>query len=215
MSLVKPLVKDNGFMRDVSNGDLVAGGELIGTLATVGAGALTAALLTGYSILSRTGPVGAYADTTATATDIIGAVAVNGQTPMAGTTYRQRIINTVAFVNTYTAGTGVTLSGVTAIAASSYRDYLITLTNTTPVSIATANTTNASAIITGMDSTETSLVSTGQLVSGTGITAGTKVLSVQPGIGVTLDANATATGTSVSLTFAPTVSVAGIGGGLI
>lgn len=215
MSLVKPLVFENGFNRPVANGDVEAWGEVIGTLGTVGAGVLTAALITGYSILSRSGPVGAYADTTDTAANIIASVAVNGQTPMQGTTFRQRILNTVAFICTYTAGTGVTLAGVTAIAASSYRDYLITLTNTTPVSIASAATTNASAIVTGMDAAETALVSPGQLVTGTGIQAGSTVLSVQPGIGVTLSLAATATAGIVALTFSPTVTVTGIGGGLI
>jgi hypothetical protein len=215
MSLVTPSVKENGFERRISIGDVVALGEVIGALATIGAGALTAALLTGYSILSRTGPTGAYIDTTDTATNIIAAVAVNGQTPMPGTTFRQRILNTVAFINTYTAGTGVTLAGITAIAASSYRDFLITLTNTTPASIASVATTNGSGVITGMDATETSLVSPGMLVTGTGIGASAVVLSVQPGIGVTVSVVSTATAGLIAATFSPTVTITGIGGGLI
>lgn len=215
MSYVKPTVYDNSFQRQVTQGDVVAGGEVVGTLTTVGAGTLTAALITGNSIISRTGPTGAYNDTTDTAANIIGALAVNGQTPMPASTHRLRILNTVAFIGTMVAGTGVTLAGVTAIAASSYRDYLVALTNTTPTSIAAAATTNASAVITGMDSSETSVVSPGQLVTGTGIPAATTVLSVQPGIGVTLNANATATASLVGLTFSPTVTITGIGGGLI
>lgn len=215
MSLVKPLVKDNGFQRGVNIGDIVAGGEVIGALATIGNGALTAALLTGYSILSRTGPTGAYADTTDTATNIIAALAVNAQTPMPGTTFRQRILNTVAYINTYTAGTGVTLAGTTDIAASSWRDYLIALTNTTPVSIVAAATTNGSKVITGMTDAQTALVSPGQLVTGTGIGASAKVVSVQPGIGVTTDVNSTATASLVAVTFSPTVTITGLGGGLV
>lgn len=215
MSLVTPSVKENTFERRVSVGDVIALGEVIGALATVGAGILTAALLTGYSIISRTGPVGAYADTTDTASNIIAAVAVNNQTPMPGTTIRHRIINTVAFINTYTAGIGVTLAGVTAIAASSFRDYLITFTNTTPASIASAATVNASAVVTAMDAVETSLVSPGMSVSGAGIQAGCTVLSVQPGTGVTLSLAATATAGMVALTFSPTVLITGIGSGPI
>lgn len=215
MSLVTPTVKENCFERRVSVGDVISLGEVIGSLATIGAGTLTAALLTGYSILSRTGPTAAYIDTTDTATNIIAAVAVNNQTPMPGTTWRQRILNTVAFINTYTAGTGVTLAGITAIAASSWRDYLITLTNTTPASIASAATTNASAVITGMDATETALVSPGMSVTGTGIGASAVVLSVQPGIGVTLSVVSTATAPLVAVTFSPTVTITGLGGGLV
>lgn len=215
MSLVTPTVYDNGMQRRVSVGDILAYGEVIGALATVGAGILTAALLTGFSIISRTGPVGAYADTTDTATNIIAALAVNAQTPMPGTTFRHRIINTVAFINTYTAGVGVTLAGTTAIAASSFRDYLITLTNTTPVSIATGATTNASAVITGMSAAATALITPGQLVTGTGIGAAATVLSVQPGVGVTLSVVSTATAPLVAITFSPTVLITGIGSGSI
>lgn len=215
MSYVKPTVYDNGFQRQVSQGDVVAGGEVVGALTTVGAGTLTAALITGNSIISRSGSVAAYNDTTDTAANIISTIAVNNQTPMPGSTHRLRVLNTVAFIQTLVAGTGVTLVGVTANAASSFRDYLITLTNTTPTYIASATTTNGSAVITGMDSSKTSAVSPGQLVTGTGIPAATTVLSVQPGIGVTLSANATASSFLVGLTFSPTVTITGIGSGLI
>lgn len=217
MSAVTPTVYDGGFARRLMPGDVEYLGEVIGALATVGAGSLTAALLAGFSIISRTGPVGAYADTTDTAANIVGYLTGqgNGNSPNPGATFRLRIINTVAFINTFTAGTGVTLSGVTAIAASSWRDYLITLTNTTPTSIAVASTTNTSVAVTGMTSEETALITVGQLVTGTGIAANTKVAAVKPGIGVTLDTAATATGSLVALTFSPTVSIAGIGGGLI
>jgi hypothetical protein len=214
MSYVKAQTRDNGFVRDVSNGDVVAQGEVIGVLSTVGAGALTAALITGYSLISRTGPVGAYADTVATAADIIAALAVNGQTPNPGSTHRLRILNTVAFINTITANTGVTLSGTTAIAASSWRDFLVTLVNTTNASIGVGNTTNANATITGLSQTALGLITPGMTVTGTGIAGGTTVIGVNLTAGtVTLSANATATGANVALTFSPTVSIAGIGGG--
>lgn len=214
MSLTKPLIFDGGFERAINQGDIPGGAEINNNLTTAGAGALTGTLLAG-SILYRTGPTGAVADTTDTAANIIAAVAVNNQNPMPGSTHRLRIINTVAFVETLAAGTGVTLAGVTANAASSFRDYLISLTNTTPTSIASAATTNTSAVITGMDSSETIQVSPGMLVTGTGIPAATTVISVQPGIGVTLSANATATSSLVALTFSPTVTITGIGSGLI
>lgn len=216
MSLVTPNTDENGFKRKIFPGDVTASNEVIGTLTTVGAGTLTAALLTGYSILSRTGPTAAYNETTDTASNIIAALAVNSQTPMQGTSYRWRHINTVAYIGTMVAGTGVTLSGTTANAASSYRDYLITLTNTTPTSIATASTSTVTPrVLTGMSAAATALVSPGQLVTGIGIGASAKVVSVQPGIGVTVDVDSTATASLVAVTFSPTVSIAGIGSGLI
>lgn len=216
MSYVKAQTKDNGFVRDVSNGDVVAMGEVIGVLGTVGNGSLTAALITSFTLISRTGPAGAYADTVDTAANLIAALAVNGQTPNPGSTHRLRILNTVAFVNTITTNTGVTLSGTTAIAASSWKDFLVTLTNTTATSIAVGNTTNASAVLTGISQASLGLITPGMTVSGVGITGGTTVLGVNLTAGtVTLSANATATAALVALTFSPTVNIAAIGGGLI
>lgn len=216
MSYVKAQTRDNGFVRDVNNGDVVAMGEVIGALTTAGNGSLTAPLITSYTILSRTGPAAAYADTVATAADIVAGLAVNGQTPNPGSTHRLRILNTVAFINTITTNTGVTLSGVTAIAASSWRDFLVTLTNTTNSSIAVASTTNASAVLTGISDTSLRLITPGMTVTGTGIAANTTVTGVNLTAGtVTVSNAATATGSLVAITFGPSVSIAGIGGGLL
>jgi hypothetical protein len=205
MSLVKPTVYDNGFQRRQSQGDLAGAAEVVSTLTTAGAGALTGAILA-TNILSRTGPGGAVADTTDTAANIITAIG-NGQ---AGDTWRLRYINNVAFALTVTGVTGVTVTnGV--VNASSVKDFLLTLTNATPSSVAVGTTTNASAAVTGMTAAQTALISPGQLVSGTGIAGGTTVLAVNPGVGVTLSANATTTGTLVALTFSPTVTVLGLG----
>jgi hypothetical protein len=53
------------------------------------------------------------------------------------------------------------------------------------------------------------------LVTGTGIPASATVLSVQPGVGFTLSANATATNNPVALTFSPRYTVLGLGQGLL
>jgi len=62
-------------------------------------------------------------------------------------------------------------------------------------------TTNTSAVVTGL--TNTALLVVGQPVSGTGIPAGTTILSIQSPTQVTLSANATASGT-VPVTFSST-----------
>lgn len=213
MSLAKPLFRDAAMMRVAQQGDINGSAETVSTLTTVGAGALTGAILA-TNILSRTGPVGAVADTTDTANNIVLAVSAAGYVPQAGDTWRLRYINNVAFAITVTGVTGVTVTnGV--VNASSVKDFLITLTNTTPQFIGVGNSTNGSAIITGLDMGETPFISPGMLVSGTGIPGGTTVLSVQVATGVTLSANATATNSNIAFTFSPTVTILGLGQGLL
>jgi hypothetical protein len=221
MAIVRPVVYDGGLQRQAFPGDVLAGGEFLNALTTAGAGTLTAALMVS-GIINRTGPGGAYNDTTDTAQNIINAIMAQynfSQAPTTGisagtavpngTTFRLKIINTVAFVLTMVAGTGVTLVGTTTIAASSIKDYLITVTNGTPTQVFAVTTTNASAVITGMTQFQTSQLSVGMLVTGTGVSG--NIISIQPGVGVTLSANASATGTLVAVTFAPTVSITSMG----
>ena len=116
-----------------TSGAITASGQIFGTqsfttISTVGAGVLTAAALVG-GVISRTGPVAGYTDTTDTATNIIAAIP-NAQV---GTSFKVRILNTVAFAATApTAGTGVTITGapyVNTMVASSYRDFIGVITN--------------------------------------------------------------------------------------
>ena len=227
MSVFKQVIYDGSLQRQAFPGDVIGGSEIILPLTTVGAGTLTAALLLG-GIVNRTGPTGAYTDTTDSAQNIINALVAgynytttantgisSGVAAQVGTSVRLRYLNTVAFAMTLAAGSGVTLSGTTGVNASSVKDYLIQVTNGTPLSVQTATTTNSSAVITGMTQAATAQVSVGQAVSGTGIAANSVITSIQPGVGVTLNNNATATGTLVSLTFSPTVTITGLGQGLL
>ncbi len=220
MSLVRPAVYDNGQQRVTQQGDLIANNEAIITLADAGVALALSAQSIVTGILRRTGPAGAYADVFPSAADLVaalgnnfyqggGALSAQGISPM--TSFRFRYINTVAFANTPTIGTGGTLGNNTVINASSVKDYLITITNGTPGSIVAGNTTNASAVVTGMNAGLLQYITQGMLVSGTGIQAGSTVLSVQPGVGVTLSLAASATGSGVALTFGPTYRVDGIG----
>lgn len=90
-------------------------------ISTAGAGTLTAAAMVG-GIVTRTGPTGAYSDATDTAANIIAALP-NGNI---GQSWELTIKNTVAFVQTITAGTSVTLSGQTLIPANSVGRFLLT-----------------------------------------------------------------------------------------
>lgn len=210
----------------IQPGDVPIGGENIlnGGIATVGAGTLTgAAIATG--IIRRTGPTGAYTDTTDTASAILTALSGNSPAPTVepGSTFRLLYINTVAFAMTLAAGTGVVLgTGTTTLIASQTREYLVTILNTTPQVILNCATTNTSAVVTfnlpaGMASfpigpaPNAINITPGATVSGTGITTGTTVIGVTNGqggiIGVTLSANATATNNPVALTFGPTIQI--------
>lgn len=207
MSLVKPVIYDGGFQRQVQQGDVVGSAESATTLATVGAGTLTAAVLCS-NLFTRTGPTAAFTDTTDTAANIIAALANgSGVAVQSGSSYRFKYLNTVGFPCTFAAGTNVVLSGNCVVPPLSTNDFLITITNGTPGSVVPATTTNTSAVIAGMTAAQTALITYGMAVTGTGIPASTTVIGVQPGIGVTLSANATATGTNAALTFAPIVTI--------
>jgi hypothetical protein len=229
--LGRPLVVTNGLPAEqLMPGTLVAGGEnvLAGTLNTNGAGIWTGALIAN-GIIYRTTVGAGYADTTDTATNILLALGGNAGGPDAlpGTTFRTTFINSIAFAMTFAAGTGVVAgTGTLNCAASTIREYLWTIKNTTPQVILNCSTTNASPTVTfNLQPGQTALpigpsagavnITNGASVSGTGITAGTTVIGViygQGGItGVTLSANATASTNPVALTFGPTIMIDTLG----
>lgn len=93
-------------------------------VSTVGNGSLLAQhLLSG--LIMRTGPTGAYADTLDSAANIVAAMGK----PKVGDSFDFIVVNGVAFINTITAGSGITLAGVTNIAASAIRMFRATVTN--------------------------------------------------------------------------------------
>ena len=208
MGTVRNLVQDTtGFQRALAQGDTVVTADTIATLTTAGAGTILASAFTA-SILNRSGPSAGYTDTTDTADNIIAALS-GGAGLNPGTTFRWTYRNTVAQAMTLAAGTGVTLGSNVNIVASKVRTYLITVLNGTRAKSFTANTTDTSTAITGMSLAQTDQLSVGMLVTGTGISDNTTVAAVIPGVGVTLSAAATATGTVV-LTFSPRISITGI-----
>jgi hypothetical protein len=106
--------------------------------ATAGNGTLTAAQISGAEQVNllRTGPTGAYADTTDTAAAIIAAIATSaGAAIPVGFTYLLRIVNTVAFIETLTGGTGVTITGTNTLAASSTRDFSVRVTGAATITM--------------------------------------------------------------------------------
>jgi hypothetical protein len=111
-------------MASITAAGTINGAQSVATNSTVGNSTLTAAqMVTGN--IKRSGSTAAYTDTTDTAANIIASI----PNAVTGVGYELTIANTVGFVDTIAAGTGVTLSGTTAIAASASRKYVVTITN--------------------------------------------------------------------------------------
>lgn len=232
--LARPLLLDNGIARPLSDGDIMDAREIEVALTTVGAGSILAVHL-GAAVLRRSGPVGGFTDTFDTAQNIVNAFAGNANAvpsgvtfgglyipaniPQPGANYRWLYINTVAqaMVAAVTVNGGVILSTaagvVNTIAASLWREYRISLVNTTQQSIVQGTFSNVSAVVTGLSTAQTNLITPGQVVASVGnVTAGTTVISVQPGVGFTMSANGLAVATA-SATLMPQVVVAGLRSG--
>ena len=205
-------------------GDLPGLGEAIGSLTTVGAGTLTGALIAG-GIINRTGPVGAFIDTPATASQILTALgigSVSGQggglgdaTP--GATFRLMYRNTVAFAMTFQTGIeGLEYGSNLDVAASLVREYLVTLKNLTPRASISSGTTNAGFAITFDTAQPMGSVTPGMAVTGTGIGAAAVVVGVTNNgagtlSGATVSVASTATAASgVAVLFSPVVRFDGL-----
>lgn len=114
---------------DMQTGTITQAGYDISAMA---ASAVSAAAGTTYTtaqclggFIVRTGPTAGYSDTTPTAAQIVAAI----PGCMVGSSFVMEIRNTVAFIGTILAGTGVTLAQTTTLAISSTRRYLFTVTN--------------------------------------------------------------------------------------
>lgn len=240
MSIFRPLGStDQGVTRPINPGDIIAGGEstLAGAITTAGAGTwLAPNIVTG--IIARSGPTGAYTDTTDTAANIIAALAGSAYLPevLNGTTFRFLVQNTVAFALTFAAGTGVVAgTGTLNIAASSVREYLLTvLNNSQPTQyqmagnsgqvnlylgyvVGTGSAAPAAPTMLPMFASNSSIgtftPTPGATVTGTNIPANTTVLGLIQGvggvIGVTLSANVTGA-VNGAVSFTPTVKIDGL-----
>ncbi len=123
--------------------------DLINTaITTVGNGTLTAAGLVG-GVITRSGPVAAYSDTTATAAQLYTQLG-----SLTGVSFIARIKNTTAFAQTLLAGTGITLPTSIIIPANSVGMYLVTQnTNSTATLVHISTTTltnNAPEVVTAL-----------------------------------------------------------------
>lgn len=213
-------------------GDVALFGEIQSSLTTAGSGTITGAQLAANS-LSRTGPGGAYTDTPDTAVNLLQAlgllnVATGGTNVQYGPgmsdaangySWRFRFVNTVAFAMTLQTGVEGWVYGTSlGVAASSWREYLITLQCVAVRQSLLVNSTNASATVTFVSPQPVGTVVPGMWLSGTNVTSGTLVIGVTHGQGVltgfTTSANATGTG-SQAWVFSPTVRIDNLGAGTL
>lgn len=228
---------DGDIARPFSLGDVMDTQEQFTALTTVGAGTILAAMIAGGP-LKRSGPVGGFADTFDTANNIINALSGNAASistqasqnfnpsfqsvtfgttyvqpgqPQPGASFRWLYLNTVAQAMTATApaNAGIILSTNVNVAASLVREYLFQIQNGSPSQLVNGNLLNASGVVTGLNLSQTNVITPGMSVYGTNVGASAKVQSVQAGVGFTTDV--VATGTSLSaLTLTPTITITGL-----
>ena len=124
-------------------GSLFQANDSVSSLATVGNGVLTGALLLGRFISRGGAQTAAFTDTTDTANNILTAfqafllsVYTNPATKVSQTFKTRllkpsslvvRYINSTADIATIAPGTGVTINGTATVAAGGFRDFLVTL----------------------------------------------------------------------------------------
>ena len=226
MSITRNAVYESGLQRRSLPGDNPAVGFVAAPLTTVGAGAITAAMLVAGN-LRRTGPTGAYTDTLPTAEQICAALrgfsSLGEFIPGMGFVFRH--INTVAYAATIAvpASSGISLSTsvfstVTANAASQWRDYFIELGSApVPAKQFSARTINGSKRIIFDAALPAGSIVNGMSVYGTGVGASAKVSNMiysASGIAeVLVDVNSTADGSSINISFTPTIVVHSVGAG--
>lgn len=117
--------------------------DIINTaITTVGNGSLTAAALLG-GLITRTGPVAAYTDTTVSAAAIVTAI---GQFS-AGGTFPITIKNGTAFAQTLAAGASVTLPATVIIPANSVGYYYAVIGGTAAAPTVTLNHINTELLV--------------------------------------------------------------------
>lgn len=227
MSIVRQIVLDpQGLQRNTFNGDIVVTGESVpatnaGTAVTLtgqllglgiylssAASAPTLTLDSAANIVAALAPQFGYNQNAA-----LQAGTPNYQAIPNGTAFRFRYIQNSAFAATIaaTANTGVTVNRGT-VAASSSRDFLITVNNGTPVQTYAVNSTSGSAVLSGLTQAQLYTLSVGMIVTNAALNLqGQTIAAINLAAGtITMSGNANATATGTALTFSPVVTVDGL-----
>lgn len=225
--LARPMLQESaGLSRTIYPGDLLVVGERVPATNAGTAVTLTGALLSQGIYLSS--GAGAVTLTLDSAANIVAALAnFFGYNPNAalpagtlqyqaippGTAFRFKVIISTANAVTVaaTANTGVTVNRG-SVAASSSRDFLVTFTNGTLAQAFAVNSTNASAVLSGLTAEQLSKLSVGMVVTNAALNLQAQtIISINLAAGtVTMSGNANATTVGTLLNFSPTLVVDGL-----
>lgn len=218
MTIAKATISDGMLPRPISIGDVLAMAEVFPATVVANTITVTGQQLAG-TIIQRT-PTGAGSDNIDSAANIIAAITTGlGLTGVqAGTTWRIRWYNQSAFAISVqsVANTGISVAAGT-VNASSVKDFLLTVVNGTPATIATVNSTNASAILTGLTQAQASAITPGMIVTNAVLgLQGATVIGVNVAAGsITMSANANATAALQAVNLSPVITLQGLGQGLL
>ena len=226
MSQLRPAGYDytNQF-RQLCQGDTVIGGESVKVVLNSNTTPLTADQVTGGILQINAGTTLTLPDPNSVINSLapIQSALQNNRTGLSsgagvlpGSTFRLKVINiTGGSINIFAGTIGFTWDAGSytqlAILNGTTAEYLATVFNGTPQQIVVGNATNGNTKVTGLSDFQTSQLTVGMILSGTGITAGTTIVSIQPGIGFTLSSNFTGTTGFASITCGPNINMQRIG----
>jgi hypothetical protein len=218
--------------RQAGPGDILCTGESFIAGPSADANSTLTAAMIAAGIINRTGMTAGRTDTTDTVENVLTALGGNDfdRNVIAGNTFRFKYFQNQAFATTWAHGRGWVagaLGGALNVAASTWRSFICKILCAAKEKTLNCGTTNASAAVTLDVAQNAGTIVPGMLVTGAGITAGTKVAGVTYGnsttradtdkiCAITLDANATATAASgVSLIFSPVIEISSDGSGTL
>lgn len=211
--------------RAAGAGDLLASGESFAALAADANSTLTGAMIAS-GVINRTGMTAGRTDTTDTADNVLNALSGNevDRDVLTGCTFRFIYRQAAAFATTWAHGRGwIAGVGTLNVTASLVREYIVEILCAAREVTRNCGTTNASTAVTLDEPQPAGTIVPGMLITGAGVTAGTRVAGVTYGrtsdrsntdkiCAITMDANATATVASgVALIFSPVLRINSIG----
>lgn len=211
--LAKPVVYDGQMQRVFMQGDISANEIKPGATDTTNTNlAITALILLNRYIVRN--PAGVSNENLDTAANLVlgFAAASNGGQIQSGTSFRVRWINLSINALTLVAAA---FSGVTlvrgAVAASSTKDFIVTVTNGTPAAVFAATTTNASAVIV-VTPAQAAFLSIGMVVTNAVVgQQGSTIIGINGGnITLSANSNATTAAPGIAFNFSPTVAIDGL-----
>ncbi len=207
--------------RQVGPGDLLAAGETLAALAADANSTLTAAMIVA-GIINRSGMTAGRTDTTDTAENVLAAFGGNDndRNVLEGCTFRFKYRQSAAQATTWAHGRGwIAGTGTLDVTASRVRSYMCRiLCAKKEVAVPNATTHNGTKAIELATPQAAGSIVPGMMVSGAGITAGTRVVGVTYGdatnrgntdkiCAITTDTNSTADASGVALTFSPVIEI--------